>query len=244
MRYILDDEMRNVISAQIKVAHLANGNFYMTACDDDWYEPSYISKLVDVVSQEPHIGVAYCAMGFIDEEDNKSTSYPVKLLKHTDQPIDNFRNYLAKRDPVPMIFGLIRRELHLDALNFYKRVGTRGWNHDNLYVLRLLSQTRVEGVSEVLFYYRQRDRELLYRLRNEADHSKTPFDFYLNHILHQWAVKTAIEQLINQSPFNKDEKRSLKISNYLAFMHYVRWKYLRESIKNTATWKRIQSIFG
>ena len=244
IRYILDEQMRDVMSAQIKAAHLALGDFYMVACDDDWYEPSYISELMSIISQDPTIGLAYADMGFIDEEGEKSASYPIKCLNRSDRPIDNFRAYLSCRDPVPIIFGVIRKDLHLDALKFFKRADNRGWDHDNLYMMRLLTQTHVEGISNTLLFYRQRDRELLYKKRNQYYQPNSPFAIYLNHIFHQWAVTGEIKKIIAESSFTEREKRSLYLSNYMAFIHHIRLKYLKEPIKNSSTWKKMRSLLS
>ncbi len=241
VRYILDEKTRDVMSAQIKVAQIASGDFYMVACDDDWYEPSYISRLMNIIAQDPEIGIAYAGMGFIDEVDNKSASYPMQFFKCSDKPHKNFKRYLTQRNPVPIIFGIVRKNLHLDALDFYRRPDGRGWDHDNLYVMRLLTQTRVEGAPEILFYYRQQDRDLLYKKRNQYVSPQSPLAIYLNHALHQWAVTGAIKKIIDQSPFSKSEKFFLRAYNYQVFLYFIRFKYLKEPIKNSATWKKIKS---
>ena len=243
VRYILDDQKRDVMSAQTKAAHLANGEFYMVACDDDWYAPNYISRLMGILGANPEIGLAYCALGFIDEDDRKASAPPRPFFSKNDDPIENFRSYLSKRDPVPIVFGIIRKNIHLDALQYFIKPDRRGWDHDNLYLMRLLSQTRVEGIAEVLFYYRQQDRDALYKKRNQSHDLGNPFANYLSRILHQWSVSRVVNQIIDDASFSARQKVGLQMSNYRSFFRYIHIKYLREGIRHGPAWKKIQSIF-
>lgn len=235
INYIRDSEKRDVMSAQIKVAHLARGEFYMVACDDDWYDPRYISSLLNILIDHPEVGLAYSSMGFMDFEGNKSPAHAIELMKLTNTPSENLRRYLAKRNPVPMVFGIVRSNLHLDALSYYKRPDDRGWDHDNLYLMRLISQTKIEGIEDVLFYYRQQDRKALYEKRQQYYQPTNPLSRYSNHLIHQWAVKKAVERIIDNSSFSLAIKRSLKRSNYYAFINYIRLKYLKEFIKDSVS---------
>lgn len=235
IHYILDSQERDVMSAQIKVAHLAKGDFYMVACDDDWYDSYYVSSLLNILVNHPEVGLAYSAMGLIDSKGHKSAAPSIDFLSRANAPSENLRSYLAKRDPVPMVFGIMRTHLHLDALRYYKRPDDRGWDHDNLYLMRLISQAKIEGIEDVLFYYRQQDRKALYEKRQQYYQPANPLSRYSNHIIHQWAVKKAVEKIIDDSSFPLTIKRSLKYSNYYAFINYIRLKYLKEFIKDSVS---------
>ena len=242
IRYILDEKHQSVMNAHIKLAHLASGEFYMVACDDDWYEPTYISRTTNLIFEDPTLGLVYSRMGLIDEDDNKSMSRPTALFKRSDPPIQNLKKYFKQRNPVPIIFGVVRKDIHLDAMNYYHQPDTRGWDHDNLYMMRLLSQTRVEGISDSLFYYRQQDRDLLNAKRNQLP-QLSAFATYFNHVLHQWSVTRVAKQIVDRSSFSPREKFFLHIENLRAYLYYIRFRYLREPIKNSATWKKMRSIF-
>jgi glycosyltransferase involved in cell wall biosynthesis len=232
IRYILDAQERDVMSAQIHVAYLARGEFYMVACDDDLYLPSYISALMSVLGSHSEVGLAYSSFGFIGPDGTKDIAYPVELINFFDEPSKNFQRYLSRRDPIPMVFGIVRKSLHLDALSYFIRPDDRGWDHDNLYLMRLISQTRIHGIQEILFYYRQQDRKALYKKRNQYFQPNNPILRYLNHVLHQWSVTKAAEVIISHSSFLPSVKRDLKRSNYAAFLNYIRLKYLREFLKD------------
>jgi glycosyltransferase involved in cell wall biosynthesis len=242
VRYILDEKHHSVMDAHIKLAHLADGEFYMVACDDDWYEPTYISRTTELIFQDPPLGLVYSRMGLIDEEDNKSLGRLTELIKRSDPPIQNLKKYFKQRNPVPIIFGVVRRDIHLDAMKYYHQPDTRGWDHDNLYMMRLLSRTRVEGISDTLFYYRQQDRDLLNAKRNQLP-QRSAFANYYNHVLHQWAVTKVAKEIISRSSFDSSEKFYLLVENFRAYLHYIRFRYLRESIKSSATWKKIRATF-
>ena len=118
-------------------------------------------------------------------------------------------HYLLHRNPIPIVFGLIRANVHADALPYYFRVDERRWDHDNLYMLRLLSLAKVDSTGEVLFFYRQRDREQLYRDRGQLAPSLSRWKDYTENLSHQVRLTAVVRKIINAAPFSYLEKRFL-----------------------------------
>lgn len=228
VRYILDDSQRDVMQGHKKVAHLATGEFFMVACDDDWYSPQYVSTLMGLM-RNPAVGLAYSGWGHILPDGTRPPIEWKRFLKASDSEFHNFARYLLFRNPIPISFGIVRTELHRDALNYYYRPDQRGWDHDNLYMLRLLSVARVDSTPDVLFYYRQRDRVALYKQRGQDYNPEGTFARYVNQARHQMAVMRAVSKIIGASPFSGAGKIALKAYNLLVLLFYCGPNYLLTS---------------
>lgn len=217
VRYVLDDARRDVIQGHKKVAQLATGEFFMVACDDDWYAPEYVSTLMRLMAANPAVGLAYSGWDWIYPDGSTKPSGCKRFWKPNNSQFHNFAHYLLSRTPIPFAFGLVRTELHRDALNYFYRPDHRGWNHDNLYMLRLLSLARVDSAKDTLFYYRQRDRDALYRLRGQSHNPGGAFTRYFRGVLHQISVTRAVAKIIEASSFTLIQKRLLKAYSILVF---------------------------
>ena len=211
IRYILDNEKTDVIEGQKRVFSHARGEYFMIACDDDVYAPSYVSSLMNLMRSDPSIGLAYSSYEYISADGIHSSAHfktTYFLTKHNSKS-HNFMHYLLHRNPLPIVFGLIRTKVHKDALPYYFRVDRRRWDHDNLYMLRLLSLTRVDSTNEALFFYRQRDREKLYVARGQLVPRSSKWKDYADNVLHQTKLTGMIHKIINEAPFSYMEKKGL-----------------------------------
>lgn len=211
IRYILDTEKRNVMEGQNRVFNSARGEYFMVACDDDVYAPSYITKLINLISSGVSIGLTYSAYEYISPDGIclPANLKAVYFLNRNNSKIKNFMQYLRHKNPIPIVFGLVRTESQKDALQYYLRVDQRGWDHDNLYLLRLLSKTKVDSTEEILFRYRQRDRESLYLSRGQLGPNVSKFEKYRNDVLHQIKFTAMVHKIINEASFTYMEKKLL-----------------------------------
>jgi glycosyltransferase involved in cell wall biosynthesis len=220
VKYILDDSQKDFVPAEKKVSQFATGEFLMVASDDDWYAPQYVSTLMRLMMANPTVGIAYSGWGWIYPDGSKKQSGWKRFLRASNSEFYNFAYYLFFRTPIPLVFGIVRTELHRDALNYLYRPDHRGWNHDNLYMLRLLSIARVDSTTDILFYYRQRDRVALYKQRGTSYVLDGALARYLNSVRHQMSVTQALAKIIDASPFAPKEKHILKAYSLLVLLFY------------------------
>jgi len=233
IRYFLDDTRVDVMEGHKRVSGYAKGEFYLIACDDDVYAPSYISKLMNIMLSDPKVGLVYSGLGHIYPDGTKGPSN-VKgkyFLRNYNSKLYNFAFYLLYRCPVPLSFGLIKTELHKEALKYYYRVDHRAWDHDNLYMLRLLSLANVDSTREILFYWRQRNR-------SDQDPEDRPNQFlslYIYLTKHQVLVSKAVAGIINKSGFNSINSLFLHVWNVIVLVYTCTVKYflslLRSAVK-------------
>ena len=218
VKYILDESQRDVMQAHKVIARMANTEFFMVACDDDWYAPRYVSTLMSLMLSNPSVGLAYSGLGWIGSDGSKKESGFNRFLTRRNSKFNNFASYLFWRNPLPIVFGIVRTEIHKDALNYFYRPDNRGWDHDNLYMLRLLSMTHVDSVKEVLFYYRQQDRDVLYKKRGQYYQPQKAFNKVVNHVSHQISLTCAVAKIIDASHFSSAQKIILRAYSYVVLL--------------------------
>jgi glycosyltransferase involved in cell wall biosynthesis len=223
IRFVVDDRRRDVMDGQRRACELTSGKYFMVACDDDVYDPRYISRLMEEMTANPELAVVYAAHAHIyPDGSKKAVGVPEKFFfSPTSAPARNFATYLRFRFPVPLVFGIVRVDLHREALSYFIRVDENGWDHDNLYVLRLLSLGRAMGLREVLFYYRQRDRSgYIPSIRGG------PLAHFYKKALHQVAVSRMVARIIASANFTPSERRWLRVYNLWVCAVFCTLKYM------------------
>jgi len=236
IKYILDDIQVGISEGHNRAAEYATGGFFMIACDDDVYEPSCLSKLYNAMKDEPEIGFVYSSGGLIDVNGAKTVSKTDRTLVRfnaSNSKYENFLRYMFYRSPVPMIFGLYRTDIYKKALPFEhidKKTGER--NVDNIFLLKILSMTKVSGINDMLFFYRVRDRS------HPPDWPAS--DKYLYIMKHQLRVSLAILEVVRKSGFCFSEKTRLQIWVFLNFLHfwYKKTKQITRSFRHQIAGKR------
>ena len=109
IRYIRDTRNRISHDAANHLATFITGEFCMLACDDDLWEPKYLSVLVASLRQHPEVGLVYPNACYVDVEGNRGDQ-PLLSSRHlyacNDSRLANTWRYLGQRRVVPTNFGL------------------------------------------------------------------------------------------------------------------------------------------
>ncbi len=89
---------------------LARGRYFRWAAYDDWLEPSYLSRCVDVLEREPDTVLVFPSTNVFDEAGNllKQYRYPIGLT--SDRVTQRFFHSLWNWKYASSIFGLVRAE--------------------------------------------------------------------------------------------------------------------------------------
>lgn len=224
IRFMCDKERVDGVEGQKRATEHVRGEYVMIACDDDVYHPSYISRLLKILKSNPETGLAFSGFDYIFPDGSKIPSCLKKryYLKKSYSQLYNFAFYLLHRYPVPVIFGLMKTEIHKKALASYRYVDQKGGDHDNLYVLKLLSLAKTESTEEILMSYRQKDR--LYTWPAGLSHET--FKKYFGQIIHQFMVSKAVLKIINEASFSYAQKLTLHCSNILICLFYCTLKFI------------------
>jgi len=231
IKYIEDDRRINVVDAAKKVFKYTSGDYIMGACDDDIYEASYVSTLMSLMLDSDDIGLVYSQSDLVSEEGTISfidEGHRKQMYTLENSVFRNFLVYLMNRTPVPMVFGIYRRDIFNRALKYYYRVDHRGWNHDNLLLLKVLSISKVNVTNSVLIHYRQRERSG----DDPHDLPANTFKKYIYHSTHQILFSAAVMRLISGTEFKFIQKFFLYAWNIIVLVYFVTLRYFSSTVKN------------
>lgn len=217
IRYVLDDRYRITHDAANHLATLITGEYAMLACDDDLWEPTFLGKCVNYLEAHRNVGLVFPNAVFVDTQGNKGRR---RLLAGRDvyseqhDRFGNFKRFLRHRRVVPTIFGVYRTEVMNAALPFDTFDETIA-DVDNLFILKILTLTRVHCIDEVLFYYRSKFRAVEPTLLNGIKEDPSRFELWQYFARHQRKFIDRVRPVIDAAPFTKGQKAELQL--------YARW---------------------
>jgi len=231
IEYIEDDRRVDAMDGVKRVIKYTSGDYIMPACDDDIYEASYVSTLMSLMLDSNDIGLVYSQNDFVSEEGvisliderNRGQMYTLE-----NSVFRNFFVYLMMRTPIPIALGIYRRDIFNRALKYYYRVDHRGWDHDNLLMLKVLSISKVNVTNSIMFHYRQRDRSVTI----PHDLPANAFLKYIYYVRHQILFSAAVMRLISGTEFKFVQKFFLHTWNIIVLGYFVTLRYFRSSVKN------------
>jgi glycosyltransferase involved in cell wall biosynthesis len=220
IRYIRDRVNRISHDAANHLAEYIEGEFCMLACDDDLWAPNFLSTLVKYLKEHPEVGLVYPNARYVDVEGNMGG---VRLLSrrhiysYRDSRLRNLWRYVGQRRVVPTIFGLYRSRAYLQSLPFDTFDETIA-DVDNLFLIKLLTQFPVQGLEEVLFYYRNKYRgfDPSLSVGRSIEGSAVRAWIYLSK--HQWRFLGKIVDVIAASKLHRATQMVLIIRSFYTFL--------------------------
>jgi glycosyltransferase involved in cell wall biosynthesis len=229
IRYVLDDRHRISHDAANHLATLIAGDYAMLACDDDLWEPTFLGRCVEYLMAHPDVGLVFPNAAYVDAEGVKSGS---RLLSGRDvynegyDRFSNFKRFLRHRRVVPPVFGLFRAEVMRAALPFDTFDETIA-DVDNLFILKIMTLTKVHCIDEVLFFYRSKFRAFEPSLQNAIAAAPGWLDVWLYYAKHQWNFTRKILPVIDAAPFTDAQKTSLRLRTYWTLIVFVTVMHIR-----------------
>lgn len=219
VRFLRDTESVTAMEGHKRVARMARGDLFMGACDDDVYDTNYVSTLAARVLGNPEVGLAYGALAYISTDGEKSFEEPggPSFRTSAHSRAQNFMQYMLWRRPLPMGFGVMRTKLHLEALRYFERVDHdhARWDHDNLWMLRLLTLARVDSCPDVRFYYRQQDRVAVYTRRQQLTVDAPSRARLISNVRHEIKVTRRVFQMLGEASFDAPTRALLRMYTLL-----------------------------
>lgn len=142
---------RNVgaLSNFASVRDRACGEYFMWAGAHDRWHPSFISKLVPVLENDPRVVLAYPLSMLIDAEGRELGIMSDRIDTRGLAAAERFRKFVSEIRDCNMLHGLIRRRVVADLK--CKAV----WGSDILLLAELALRGSFAQLPEVLFYRRQ-----------------------------------------------------------------------------------------
>ncbi|HXD12169.1 MAG TPA: hypothetical protein VN653_19020 [Anaerolineales bacterium] len=192
----------------------------MIACDDDLWAPNFLSVLVKYLQLHPDVGLAFPNACYVDVEGNRGTQRLLSkrsLYARGDSPLANVWRYLGQRRVVPTIFGVYRSDAYLAALPFDTFDETLA-DVDNLFLIKLMAQTKIHAIDEVLFFYRNKYRGYDPSLTSGSPKGKSVFNEWWFFAQHQWRFVQKIVSVVSESQLSWAVKCALHVRTYYTFL--------------------------
>jgi hypothetical protein len=187
---------------------------------------------VDYLQCHPDVGLVYPNACYVDVDGNRGTQRlltPRHLYARGDSSLANVWRYLGQRRVVPTIFGLYRSDAYIAALPFDTFDETIA-DVDNLFLVKLLLQTKVQGIQDVLFYYRNKYRGYDPSLASGSPMGTSGFQAWWFFTQHQWRFVEKIVQVVNASRLGLSAKSALQVRAHYMFLVTVTILRVRASI--------------
>lgn len=212
IRFIVDSEKRFPEASIEENFKNAKGKYVMIANDDDYWDENYILDLVNEIEKRPDIDVIYTNGFYIDLKGNKLSEIISEddiIYKNITHPFSNYCKYVTRRNPIPINFGLFKKEAFGISLPFENFDNLKA-NVDNLYTAKLfLKNIKCDFYNKKYFHYRVKQRTLDPKKVADMPSIIQPVDILIYYVNHQFLF---YKELINKI---NDEKINYKISNYL-----------------------------
>ena len=222
IRLFKDVKNRNPEEAIFHLASLANSEYCCIVNDDDIWDPSFLQTLISFVSTGSY-DLVYPNGRFLDVSNKLQEKLVATEHESFDSKfgfVENYRNYLASRNPIPISFGLFRTTMFskfypAGPFDIYRA------NVDNQFILRILmAQLRVKFVDEELFFYRNKQRFFRPTQEFSLDRSPTVDEVLELLLLHQLlfyiAIHNDIERYVSES-----DKGLLKDLSFASLLNYA-----------------------
>ena len=238
VKYVLDMVNRISHDAANHLATFITGEFCMIACDDDLWAPNYLSVLVKYLQQYPDVGLVYPNACYVDVEGNRGTQRLLtsrNFYARGDSFLANAWRYLGQRRVVPTIFGLYRSDAYLAALPFDTFDETIA-DVDNLFLINLLVHAKVQGIDEVLFFYRNKYRGYDPSLASGSPKGTSGFQAWLFFTQHQWRFLHKIIDILETSHMSSPAKCVLRMRARYTFGVAITILRVRAQIGRILIW--------
>lgn len=228
IKYFLQSLNRGVFANVEYVMNTSNGRYFMLAGDDDYYDPSYISRLIVALEEDESVGLAFSGFGYISPDGEKAPAAFNLVLTSSDSKFSGLIKFMFRRSALPMMMGLFKREVLLKALPFRAdELSPLTGDVDNIFLVNVLINCKGLKINDPLFFYRIKDRTSCY-----------PFDwpstangqiFYI--FKHHMRVARLIQGIFKKSDFRLTQKLLLMIINWISvtflFVRYATNRVLK-----------------
>jgi len=165
-RYLERDNRIKYYRNEVNIGALVNFNnlvnyatapYFMWASHDDMWEPSYISKLINIMESDKSIVLGFSDFDNIDEDDKQIRAYP-KILKLSSSEtifkrLFKFIMFEESDGKANLIYGIMRLNILKEIGGFNKTLGE--FAADDLFLFSILFKGNFYIIDELLFHKRR-----------------------------------------------------------------------------------------
>lgn len=149
------------------VMRQANGDYFMWAADDDYWDKTFVEKLLDALKQNPKASLAMSSYRRIFSD---GEIYDTVLFEN-EKDLNKLGHYklyekVFRREPIHhCVYGIYKKEF-IDKL--FSRPKPEGIHWDRVFLGEVVLGSRIASVPEVLFFKDQHRVSLKKRYKEQA----------------------------------------------------------------------------
>ncbi len=159
----IDSERRYPEAGIAQASKFATGKYCMIANDDDYWDPEYIETLVNHLEANPEIDLCYSNGNYININNaitGKICISENQVYSSDNSPLSNLTRYFQNRNPIPISFGIFKRDAFTELLP-YEKFDELKANIDNILIIKLfIKNKKIHFINKTLFNYRLKKRVL------------------------------------------------------------------------------------
>lgn len=223
VRYVRDTEDRITHDAANHLATFISGEFAAYACDDDLHDPTFLRKMVEVLRNDPTLGLAYPNGAYVDVQGVKGKRSLLKgpsKMTASDSAFKNTWRYMRQRKVVPTLFGVYRTTALREALPFETFDETIA-DVDNLFMVRLLGRYPAQCVDEHLFWFRNKFRAFEPSVMKGLPTNPSAMEQWLYQAKHQITFSRKLQDAVGSSSFSATKKAALRMRVTYTLLFFV-----------------------
>lgn len=220
VRYYRNERNIGVVANFNRSLHLARGKYFMWAADDDFWDSSFVSCMVDALNNNPDAVLSFCHFAAIEE--------PLLIQRDPWSRIirgDRFYMLLRQCYLIPWpgytavyTYGFIRRDVLLKCGGMETRVDAARANPEMATLFHLLCYGRFVKVDKLLFYRRYTsDRPFIndphsQKLLKESSYYMTWWRVWHQHY-------RILRVIVKETPLQAFQKNILLMVLYISELH-------------------------
>lgn len=160
IRYYRNRANIGIVRNYERVLDLSKGEYFMWAQNDDTWDPTFVGTLVQLLSLNPDVVLAFSAYDNVDERDARTKTYPHIFSLPSSDLFKRLQKYILQGEHLgkPNLFlGLMRRSA-IQQVDGLKNYNDDLWGFDTLVVLQLLALGDAVLIPQLLFHKRAHKR--------------------------------------------------------------------------------------
>ncbi len=99
-----------------KAFHLSRGKYFKWLAYDDWVEPSYLRKCVELLDSRPDVSLCQTLTTIYTEDGEFVRNYPERIKAMSDDPRSRFMSILRDVTQLYQVFGVMRRDMLAETM--------------------------------------------------------------------------------------------------------------------------------
>lgn len=176
----------------------AAGKYFVLASDDDYYEPTFLEKMVNKSIQFPEVDIFHCRLRIVDE--NEETVDISATCNEQEDVLDYMWHRLLKNRNQMVIEFMFKTTKLIQIGGFYSM--PVGWGSDDITCYRLAKDNRIVFINELLCNWRK-----------SGSNISTSHEFYYQKMMAIIKYKEWIKDFLSTPEFKNSDNKFLSELN-------------------------------